>query len=112
MSRQLLPTEVLKDCDVPRLIVEYSLTTVPSPISTVVGSTAYFRSCGGPPITLPTPIFTRAARRTSRSSVARGAITQSSPTSHPSPMMANGPTSTRDPSNAFEDATPPGCNPG
>jgi len=37
MMKHCLPTVVLNDCAVPRLIVEYSRIVVPSPISTVVG---------------------------------------------------------------------------
>jgi len=53
IRKQRCPTAVLPVAVVPRLIVQYSRMTVPSPISTQVSSPWYFRSWGSFPITLP-----------------------------------------------------------
>ena len=57
-DEQLRPTVVRRDSAVPRLIVEYSRITVPSPISTNVSSPSNLRSCGSPPRTDPMPMRT------------------------------------------------------
>src|SRR5688572_13991675 len=100
MMKQFRPMVVFIDSDVPRLIVEYSRITLPSPTSTVVSSPLNLRSCGSPPSTEPTPTRTFRARRTLRSSTACGAIVQPSPTTQPSPTIAYAPTLTPDPSSA------------
>src|SRR6185437_1952876 len=97
------PTLVLNDCEVPRLMVLYSRTTVLSPISTVVRSPLNLRSCGSLPRTVPTPIFTFRPSITKRSRVARADITQPSPITQSSPTIANGPISTPSPSSADDD---------
>jgi hypothetical protein len=88
MMKQLRPTLVFIECEVPRLIVAYSRTVVPSPTSTHVCSPRNLRSCGSPPRMLPLPILTRAASTTLRSSVARAPITHPSATRQPGPTIA------------------------
>src|SRR2546428_2220693 len=100
IKRQLRPTVVLKDCDVPRFIMVYSRIIVPSPISTVVSSPANLRSCGGPPRIVPIPTWTFWPSVTFLSRVALGAMRQPLGTMQFSPMMAYAPTSTSDATSA------------
>ena len=79
MRKQRAPTMVLPVAVEPRFTVEYSRTTVWSPISTQVSSFLYLRSCGGPPITVPTPICTPAPIRALQSTTAWAASFAPSP---------------------------------
>ena len=57
MMRQLLPITVFILSEVPRLMVTHSLMVTLSPISTVVSSSLYFKSCGTADITEPGKIL-------------------------------------------------------
>src|SRR5918993_3909047 len=100
MRKHPFPTVVLNDCDVPRLIVEYSRMRVPSPISTHVSSPLNFRSCGSPPSTVPMPTVTFVASLTFFSRTDLASSVHPSPTTQPSPTITYGPTVTLSPSSA------------
>src|ERR1051325_8052499 len=85
MMNDRQPMRVTPEAAVPRLIVEYSRITVPSPTSTQVSSPRYLRSCGSPPTMEPCPTRTPAPSRALRSIVARGPIRQHSPRGTPGP---------------------------
>src|SRR5688572_30438762 len=95
MIQTSLPTRVTPaSCAVPRLIVTYSRMVLPSPISTPVGSPAYFLSWGAAPIDAKCQMRLRRPIRVWPSSTTCVPIQLPSPTSTCSPITENGPTST------------------
>jgi hypothetical protein len=95
MTQFSLPTRVIPtSCAVPRLMVTYSRIVLSSPISTRVGSPAYFLSCGGAPIEQKCQMRLRRPTRVWPSSTTWEPIQLASPTSTCSPTTEYGPTST------------------
>src|SRR5262245_26499399 len=101
MKRQRLPMRVvIPPASVPGLIDANSRTTLPSPISRVLGSPRYLRSCGAAPtlanwkMRLPAPIRVRPLI------TACGPTQESGPSRTCGPTMAYASTVTPDPSSA------------
>src|SRR5262245_7291850 len=95
MIQFLLPTLVNPaSWEVPRLMVTYSRNVLSSPISTRVGSPAYFLSCGGAPIEAECQMRLRRPMRVWPSSTTCAPTQLPSPTSTCSPITLYGPTST------------------
>ena len=88
MIQLSLPTRVMPaSWLVPRLMVTYSRMVLPSPISTRVGSPAYFLSCGGAPIDAQCQMRLLRPMRVWPSSTTWAPIQLPSPTSTCSPMI-------------------------
>src|SRR5258706_9280564 len=73
-------------CTVPRLMVQNSRMVLRSPISSRVGSSRYFLSCGAPPIELKELMWLSRPIRVTPS------ITTCEPTLVPGPISTSGPT--------------------
>ena len=76
---------------VPLLTVEYSRNTLSLPMTKRVGSPAYFKSCGGEPMTAPEKNLQPSPISVCPSNTTCAPTSQLSPSVTCSPMIANGP---------------------